>query len=63
VAERSRLSNRINSDLLRFGHVVGQLGKINGPVVRALIADFCVRGFVSMHTDYFSPISIPAKAL
>ena len=31
VAERGRLTNRINSDMLRFGHVVGQLGKINGP--------------------------------
>jgi len=26
VAERSRLTNRINGDLLRFGHTVGQLG-------------------------------------
>ena len=41
VAERSRLTNRINSDMLRFGHVVGQLGRINGSVVRALIEDFC----------------------
>ena len=59
VAERSRLSNRINSDLLRFGHTVGQLGKINGPVVRALIEDFCANGSVAMHQDHFSGIRIP----
>jgi transposase len=60
VAERSRLSNRINSDLLRFGHVVGQLGKINGSVVRALIEDFCTNGSVAMHCDHFSDARIPA---
>jgi transposase len=59
VAERSRLSNRINSDLLRFGHGVGQLGKINGSVVRALIEDFCANGSVAMHQDHFSDIRIP----
>jgi transposase len=60
VAERSRLTNRINSDLLRFGHVVGQLGKVNGPVVRALIEDFCANGSVAIHRDHFSDIRIPA---
>lgn len=60
VAERSRLTNRINSDLLRFGHGVGQLGKINGPVVRALIEDFCANGSVVLHGDHFSHIRIPA---
>lgn len=59
VAERSRLTNRINGDLLRFGHTVGQLGKINGPVVRALIEDFCANGSVAMHQDHFSDIRIP----
>ena len=39
VAERSRLTNRMNSDMLHFCHVVGQLGKINAAVVRALIED------------------------
>ena len=60
VAERSRLTNRINSDMLRFGHVVGQLGKINGPVVRALIEDFCANGSVAIHRDHFSDTRIPA---
>lgn len=60
VAERSRLTNRINSDLLRFGHGVGQLGKINGAVVRALIEDFCANGAVALHGDYFSDTRIPA---
>src|SRR3954447_10236698 len=60
VAERSRLTNRINSDLLRFGHGVGQLGKINGSLVRALIEDFCANGSVTMHQDHFSDIRIPA---
>jgi transposase len=59
VAERSRLTNRINSDMLRFGHVVGQLGKINGPVVRALIEDFCANGSVALHGDHFSDTRIP----
>lgn len=59
VAERSRLTNRINSDLLRFGHMVGQLGKVNGPVVRALIEDFCRNGSVGVHRDRFSDIRIP----
>jgi transposase len=59
VAERSRLTNRINSDLLRFGHTVGQLGKINGSVVRALIEDFCANGSVSIHRDLFSDVPIP----
>ena len=60
VAERSRLTNRINSDLLRFGHVVGQLGKINGSLVRALIEDFCANGSVAIHRDHFSDTRIPA---
>jgi transposase len=63
VAERSRLTNRINSDLLRFGHTVGQLGKINGPVVRALIEDFCANGSVSIHRDHFSDTRIPAGVI
>src|SRR5262249_45372709 len=60
VAERSRLTNRINSDMLRFGHVVGQLGKINGPVVGALIEDFCASGSVAIHQDLFSDTRIPS---
>jgi transposase len=60
VAERSRLTNRINSDMLRFGHVVGQLGQINGSVVRALIEDFCTNGCVALHRDHFSDTKIPA---
>jgi transposase len=60
VAERSRLSNRINSDMLRFGHGVGQLGKINGAVVRALIEDFCANGSVELHRNHFSDTRIPA---
>ena len=60
VAERSRLTNRINSDMLRFGHVVGQLGRINGAVVRALIEDFCANGSVAIHRDHFSDTRIPA---
>ena len=59
----SRLTNRINSDLLRFGHTVGQLGKINGPVVRALIEDFCANGSVSIHRDHFSDTRIPAGVI
>jgi transposase len=59
VAERSRLTNRINGDMLRFGHAVGQLGRINGPVVRALIEDFCTSGSVGMHKEHFSDIRIP----
>jgi hypothetical protein len=39
VAERSRLTNRMKNDMLCFGHVVGQLGKINAAAVRALIGD------------------------
>src|SRR5262249_34089078 len=60
VAERRGLTNRINSDLLRFGHGVGQLGKINGSVVRALIEDFCTNGSVAIHRDHFSDTRIPA---
>jgi hypothetical protein len=59
VAERSRLTNRINSDMLRFGHVVGQLRKINGALVRALIEDFCTNGSVGLHRGYFSDSKIP----
>jgi transposase len=63
AAERSRLTNRINSDMLRFGHTVGQLGKINGPVVRALIEDFCTNGSVSIYRDHFSEARIPAGVI
>jgi hypothetical protein len=63
VAERTRLTNRINSDLLRFGHTVGQLGKINGPVVRALIEDFCAHGSVALHREHFSDTRIPAGVI
>jgi hypothetical protein len=60
VAERVRLTNRISGDMLRFGHVVGQLGKINGSLVRPLIEDFCTNGSVVQHREYFSDIRIPA---
>jgi transposase len=59
VGERSRLSNRINGDMLRFGHTIGQVGKINGSVVRPLIEDFCRSGKVGLHTEMFSDIAIP----
>jgi Transposase len=61
VAERSRLTNRINSDTLRFGHTVGQLGKISGSLVRPLIEDFCANGSVAMHRDHFSDICAPNR--
>src|SRR5262249_26419646 len=63
VAERSRLTNRINGDLLRFGHTIGQVGKIKGPVVRALVEDFCTNGSVSIHRDHFSEVRIPAGVI
>lgn len=33
VAARSRLTDRINGDLLRFGHTVRQLGRSTGPLL------------------------------
>ena len=45
--------------MLRFGHTIGQLGKINGSVVRPLIEDFCRNGKVSLHGEFFSDIAIP----
>jgi transposase len=59
VGERSRLSNRINGDMLRFGHTIGQVGKINGSVVRPLIEDFCRNGTVRLHREFFSDVAIP----
>lgn len=59
VGERTRLSNRINNDLLRFGHTIGQVGKISGLVVRPLIEDFCRNGNVRLHAEFFSDIAIP----
>jgi transposase len=59
VGERSRLSNRINGDMLRFGHTIGQVGKINGSVVRPLIEDFCRDGKVGLHGEFFSDVAIP----
>jgi transposase len=44
VAERTRLTNRINGDLLRFGHTIGQVGPVAGKLVRPLIEDFCRNG-------------------
>ena len=63
VAERTRLSNRINGDMLRFGHMVGQLGPMRGKLVRALIEDFCREGQVGLYAQYFSDQSIPAGVL
>jgi transposase len=60
VAERTRLSNRINGDLLRFGHLVGRLGPVRGKLVRALIEDFCCAGRVGLYAPYFSDQQIPA---
>lgn len=59
MSERCRLSNRINSDLLRFGHTIGQTGKITGPKVRALIEDFCSTGTVETAWEFFSPKPLP----
>ena len=63
VGERSRLSNRINGDLLRFGHTIGQVGPINGSVVRPLIEDFCRNGQVGLHGEFFSDVAIPPGVL
>ena len=51
IAERTRLSNRINGDMLRFGHLVGQLGNVRGKLVRALIEDFCREGRVGLYAQ------------
>lgn len=59
VGERTRLSNRINGDMLRFGHTIGQVGEINGSVVRPLIEDYCRHGKVGLHREFFSDIVIP----
>jgi transposase len=59
IGERTRLSNRINGDLLRFGHTIGRVGPISGPVVRPLIEDFCRDGEVGLHREIFSDIAIP----
>jgi transposase len=63
VAERTRLSNRINGDMLRFGHLVGQLGAVRGKLVRALIEDFCREGRVGLYAQYFSDQRIPPGVL
>lgn len=63
VSERSRLTNRINGDLLRYGHTVGQLGPINGSLVRPLIEDFCGQGRVGLHPEYFSDQQLPAGVI
>jgi transposase len=60
VSERIRLSNRINGDMLRFGHTVGQLGAIAGDLVRPLIEDFCCDGRVGIYGDYFSSTRVPS---
>lgn len=60
VSERIRLSNRINGMLLRFGHTVGQLGAINGNLVRPLIEDFCRTGRVGLYAEYFWDQALPA---
>ena len=59
VAERTRLSNRINGDLLRFGHTIGQLGPVTGKLVRPLIEDLCSNGRVALYSKYFSDQVLP----
>jgi len=59
VGERTRLCNRINGDMLRFGHTIGQVGEINGSVVRPLIEDFCRNGTVGLRREFFSDVAIP----
>jgi transposase len=63
IAERTRLSNRINGDMLRFGHMVGQLGTVRGKLVRALIEDFCRESSVGLYARYFSDQRIPPGVL
>ena len=46
VAERTRLSNRINGDSFASAITIGQLGPVTGKLVRALIEDFCANGRV-----------------
>jgi transposase len=59
ASERTRLTNRINAEMLRFGHTVGQLGPIAGKLVRPLIEDFCRDGRVGIYGDYFSSTPVP----
>jgi transposase len=59
LSERTRLSNRINGDLLRFGHTIGQLGPVTGKRVRPLIEDFCTHGRVGLDAQYFSDQPLP----
>jgi transposase len=60
VSERTRLTNRINSDLLRFGHTVGQLGNIRGSTTRPVVEDFLAHDRVLIHKEYFGPHPLPA---
>jgi transposase len=60
TSERTRLTNRINGEMLRFGHTVGQLGAIAGKLVRPLIEDFCRDGRVGIYGDYFSSTPVPS---
>jgi transposase len=59
ASERTRLTNRINAEMLRFGHTIGQVGAIAGKVVRPLIEDFCRDGRVGIYGDYFSIFPVP----
>jgi transposase len=59
VSERTRLTNRINSDLLRFGHTVGQLGNIAGSSTRPLVEDFMTHDRVLTQKEYFGAGKLP----
>ena len=63
ASERIRLTNRINAEMLRFGHTVGQVGPMAGKLVRPLIEDFCRDGRVGIYGDYFSASRIVRFAM
>jgi transposase len=60
VAERTRISNRINGELLRYGHTVGQVDSVRGKKVRAAIEDYVAGRITPEYAAYFSDLGIPA---
>lgn len=60
VRNASRVINRVNNHLLRFGHTIGREGSVASMQIRPMVEDMC-RGIVPMHPA-IKPEGIPDKS-
>lgn len=59
VRNATRAINRINNNVLRFGHTLGAAGSLDSPAIRPIVEDMC-KGVVAQ-CDHVCPTGLPVE--